>query len=135
MIHVAYFDTAGRITSVGSGRSEVFGDMPWCVKITAAQLSTIAHTHRVDVSTKTLKKGMIANPSPPSWGEIRTQRDFLLRATGLNLSEYMLPDSYPKLPAIQKKAKKDALLVYRQALRDITKQPDPHNITWPPLPK
>lgn len=31
-------------------------------------------------------------------------------------------------------SKRQQWATYRQALRDITKQPDPHNLTWPPIP-
>lgn len=62
-------------------------------------------------------------------------RNTLLSASDIKLSILWLPDSFPTLTAAQKKAKVDALLAYRQALRDITKQADQSNITWPQEPR
>ena len=50
--------------------------------------------------------------------DIRSKRNALLAATDIR----MLPD----VPG-----DKEALKVYRQALRDVTKQPDLDNIVWP----
>ena len=56
------------------------------------------------------------------WQEIRSQRDFLL----LQCDWTQLPD----VPL----ATKEVWVGYRQALRDITLQPDPFNIVWPAMP-
>lgn len=59
------------------------------------------------------------------WSEVRSIRD-------LDLSQCdwtQLPDS-PLTPE-----KKQEWVTYRQALRDITLQPDPFNITWPSKPE
>ena len=53
------------------------------------------------------------------WGKIRALRDAKLRETDWT----ELPDA-PTSDAHSKRA-------YRQALRDITNQPDPYNIVWP----
>lgn len=51
----------------------------------------------------------------------RVKRDALIKETDF----YMLPD-YPAVP--------EGIAEYRQALRDITKQPGfPHSIDWPEL--
>jgi len=58
------------------------------------------------------------------WIAIRTDRDARLLAT-----DYVfLSDSLATDACIAK------FTVYRQALRDVTSQPDPDNITWPTLP-
>lgn len=58
------------------------------------------------------------------WSEVRQRRNELLAATdwrSLRAQELGVPlDS--------------AWIAYRQALRDITQQPDPHNIIWPQTP-
>lgn len=53
---------------------------------------------------------------------VRTERDALLRAT-----DYFVMPDYPLTGAA-----KEALLVYRQALRDITRQEGfPYDVVWP----
>ena len=61
-------------------------------------------------------------PDEVVWPVIRTRRDALLAPTDWT----QLPD----VPLATKAAWAD----YRQALRDITQQPDPHNIIWPTPP-
>ncbi len=65
------------------------------------------------------------NPKTPeqAWSDIRTDRDDLL-----------LKSDWTQLPDVPL-ATKEAWAVYRQALRDITNQPDPFNITWPIPPQ
>tara|TARA_Y100001972_G_C7590331_1_gene295927 strand:- start:377 stop:811 length:435 start_codon:yes stop_codon:yes gene_type:complete len=54
------------------------------------------------------------------WGEVRAQRDNLLKDTDWRASsDLTLSDEWK---------------TYRQALRDITTQSDPFNITWPTKP-
>jgi len=65
---------------------------------------------------------------------VRATRNQLLRYSAADLVELRMPDSFPSLTPAQKQAKIDALIVYRQALRDITTQPDPANIVWPTPP-
>jgi hypothetical protein len=57
------------------------------------------------------------------WRLVRSERDRRLQASDWT----QLPDA----PI----ATKDAWAVYRQALRDITEQPDPFNIVWPVPPQ
>ena len=55
------------------------------------------------------------------WPMVRAERDAKLAAS-----------DWTQLPDVPL-ATKEAWAVYRQALRDITNQPDPFNITWPVL--
>ena len=56
------------------------------------------------------------------WPMVRAERDRRLQAS-----------DWTQLPDVPL-ATKEAWAVYRQALRDITLQPDPFNITWPVAP-
>jgi hypothetical protein len=56
------------------------------------------------------------------WKLIRSQRNALLQQS-----------DWTQLPDVPL-ATKEAWAAYRQLLRDITSQPDPFNIIWPPLP-
>lgn len=59
-----------------------------------------------------------------AWQRARSQRDALLAATDWRV-----------IRAQEAGALLDAAwLAYRQGLRDITQQPDPHNIVWPQAP-
>ena len=58
------------------------------------------------------------------WSKIRSQRDTLLAACDWT----QLPD----VPLDTEQ--KQAWVVYRQALRDVTSQADPYNIEWPVAP-
>lgn len=64
-----------------------------------------------------------ALPDETVWPVIRAQRDALLAKSDWT----QLPDV--PLPA------KAAWAEYRQALRDVTQQTDPHNIIWPTPPQ
>jgi hypothetical protein len=57
------------------------------------------------------------------WQEIRARRNKLISAT-----------DWTQLPDVSNESK-EAWGTYRQALRDITDQPDPFNITWPISPE
>jgi len=58
------------------------------------------------------------------WNTVRAQRDQLLQ-----LTDYT---DLPHTPITQ--TCHNNFLTYRQALRDITNQPDPYNIIWPVMP-
>lgn len=59
------------------------------------------------------------------WGNVRGLRFvFLMQSDWTQIADSPLSDE-----------KKAEWAVYRQALRDITTQPDPFNITWPEHPK
>jgi len=135
MIYVAYFDHTGRITSVDKGPSKIFGQSPWFIKITATQYASVMQTHHVDVATRKLVPGALADPTPMTMVDVRRIRNNLLMAAGQLLAELMLPDSYPLLSPAQKKDRIAALTTYRQSLRDITKQTNPATVVWPKEPK
>lgn len=59
------------------------------------------------------------------WNTVRAHRDDLLART-----------DYTDLPNTPITTEcRNNFIVYRQALRDITNQPDPYNITWPTAPE
>lgn len=68
-------------------------------------------------------------PAPPTdeekWQAIRTQRNRLLSVTDWRVTRAAEPGQPPL---------EQAWVDYRQALRDVTLQPDPDNIVWPSLP-
>lgn len=57
------------------------------------------------------------------WSNIRSTRNILLQHS-----------DWTQLPDVPL-ATKEAWVAYRQALRDVTLQPDPFNITWPQPPQ
>lgn len=75
--------------------------------------------HVFDYTTK-----QWVDPRTPNtqWQSVRARRDRLLQES-----------DWTQLPDVPL-ATKEAWAVYRQALRDITLQPDPFNITWPTPP-
>ncbi len=75
--------------------------------------------HQFDYATK-----QWIDPRTPDdlWAAVRVQRNALLSASDWT----QLPD----VPG----ATQSAWTSYRQALRDITNQPDPSNVTWPTEP-
>ena len=79
------------------------------------------------------KYGPIGDYVPPPtptteqlWNRVRVRRDALLTQSDI----LVLPDRWNSYT----EQKQNALSTYRQALRDITTQSDPDNITWPVLP-
>ena len=58
------------------------------------------------------------------WSKVRAQRDTLLQSCDWT----QLPDVPLDTPT------KEAWVLYRQALRDVTSQADPYNIEWPIAP-
>lgn len=77
------------------------------------------------VPTDTMDVSFMVQPLPDEvvWPVIRTRRDALLA-----------PTDWTQLPDVPL-ATKEAWAAYRQALRDITLQTDPHNIIWPTPPQ
>jgi len=58
------------------------------------------------------------------WNEVRQQRNLLLsQCDWTQLRDVFLTED-----------ENDAWINYREALRDITLQPDPFNLTWPTSP-
>jgi hypothetical protein len=66
-----------------------------------------------------------AGQDPEQWKVVRSERNGKLQASDWSV----LPD-VPVTPE-----KKTEWENYRQALRDVTNQPDPFNITWPTPPE
>ena len=62
---------------------------------------------------------------PSAWAAIRARRDSELNATDWVITKYKEASS--PVP--------EDWLVYRQSLRDISKQDDPFNIVWPVRPR
>jgi Phage tail assembly chaperone protein len=70
----------------------------------------------------TIKQWVDPRTPETEWPLIRTERDRRLAAS-----------DWTQLPDVSL-ATKEAWTVYRQALRDVTLQPDPFNIVWPTPP-
>lgn len=76
-------------------------------------------TYKFDYITNTWRD---TRTSEEMWQEVRLNRDVLLKAS-----------DWTQLPDVPLNTK-TAWATYRQALRDITNQSDPFNITWPIAP-
>jgi hypothetical protein len=63
-----------------------------------------------------------ARTTAQAWADVRVERD-----------KRLLESDWTQLPDVPL-ATKDAWATYRQALRDVTEQPDPFNIVWPTPP-
>ena len=75
-------------------------------------------------SAKPAWSAVQAGQNPEQWKVVRAERNGKLSASDwTSLPDVPLSDS-----------KRDEWEVYRQALRNITDQPDPFNITWPVPP-
>ena len=77
-----------------------------------------------DVSSKPTWAAVQAGQNPEQWVIVRGKRKGRLKSCDWTV----LPD----VPMAT--GKKEEWETYRQALRDITDQPDPFNITWPTPP-
>lgn len=64
------------------------------------------------------------------WSDVRQHRDGLLKQSDINL---MKQADLEIISGTQDPETRSRLAEYRQALRDITTQPDPFNILWPSL--
>ena len=78
-----------------------------------------SHWHEFDFTTK---QWVDPRTIDEAWTNARFERDRRLAAS-----------DWTQLPDVPL-ATKGAWAVYRQALRDITQQPDPFNIAWPVAP-
>lgn len=70
----------------------------------------------------TIKQWIDPRTPATEWPIVRSERDRRLQAS-----------DWTQLPDVPLSTK-EAWAIYRQALRDITLQPDPFNITWPVAP-
>lgn len=75
--------------------------------------------HRFNYATRQWESTMTPEKR---WSAIRAERNRLLQAS-----------DWTQLPDVPLTTK-EPWAAYRQALRDITEQPDPFNITWPAVP-
>jgi len=69
-----------------------------------------------------------------AWAQVRVRRDGLITAITWRAERYERQVA-AKLPTNDTEAKYLEILLYVQALRDITKQADPYKIEWPAVPK
>jgi len=88
--------------------------------VVSALLVPLARARCVDGELKEVEPTVALEPQ---WQAVRTQRDLRLMACDWT----QLPD----VPLMTK----EAWSTYRQALRDVTTQADPHSIDWPSPPQ
>jgi hypothetical protein len=91
---------------------------------TDEELEVAAPVLPVDPALQEVQFQLVRRPVELAWRAIRSRRDQRLRD-----SDFSQIGDVP-LTLAQRQAWRD----YRQALRDITTQPDPHNIVWPAPP-
>ena len=76
-----------------------------------------------DAEAQAIEQMIEAHKAIPSWDEVRRARQPLLLEADWRIERALdLGDDAAELRA------------YRQTLRDVTKQPDPHNVAWPAKP-
>lgn len=133
-------DARGRIVGAGTAPFETVADLPVADGITAQELSKPLDApetwrwgvdgleplppapgphHRFDYDT-----GAWTLDAERAWAAVRTERDERLAATDWRVLRAQ--ERGQALPP--------EWLAYRQALRDITEQPDPLHIVWPDMP-
>lgn len=118
------FDESGNCFQKRTVESDT--DIAWALEHTESH-QHCASGKDVSVNRAKLVNGELADVEPTvtaavQWVIVRNRRDSLLTACDWT----QLPDA----PA----SKRKAWATYRQALRDITLQTDPFNITWPVAP-
>jgi hypothetical protein len=140
MIQVTYYKLAtGQIVGSASGPLEDLEvNTPDGCAILQGMYS--AEDYYVDVSTNTV----VAMPPQPStyhvfnyanktWVDVRTvdEQWAIVRS---ERDRYLVASDWTQLPDVEITSKTQ-WATYRQALRDITDQPDPFNIVWPTPPQ
>jgi len=78
--------------------------------------------------------GAAAAATAAAWGQARAQRDSLITAILWRAERYERQMA-GNIPTNDTAAQYQAVLLYIQALRDITLQPDPTAIAWPVVPE
>jgi len=78
--------------------------------------------------------GATAAATAAAWAQVRAQRDGLIEAILWRAERYERQKA-AGLPTTDTAAQYLEVLLYIQALRDITKQSDPNKIEWPAAPK
>ncbi|MEB3196825.1 MAG: phage tail assembly chaperone [Candidatus Sericytochromatia bacterium] len=98
------------ITGISTDYDQLFVELPTRDDVTDEELAAIEQLVAVHAAI-------------PSWDEVRRKRVHLLLEADWRIqrAEDLGEDTAP-------------LRAYRQALRDVTTQPDPHNVTWPAAP-
>lgn len=127
----------GRITNVAVSNTtnpEYFGEL---VLVLAQDITVAPSTHYVFESVvheigSPSDSNHVFNYTTRQWEDPRTPETEwpLVRA---QRSRLLAASDWTQLPDVPL-ATKDAWATYRQALRDITQQPDPFSIIWPPTP-
>lgn len=98
------------ITGITTDYDQLYVELPTRETVTDEELAAIEQLVAVHVAI-------------PSWDEVRRKRTPLLAEADWRIqrAEDQGADAAP-------------LRAYRQALRDVTTQPDPQNVTWPAAP-
>jgi len=78
--------------------------------------------------------GAAAAATAAAWEQVRAQRDGLITAITWRAERYERQVA-AKLPTNDTETQYLDVLLYIQALRDVTKQADPNKIEWPVMPK
>lgn len=140
MINFVCYDEFGNLTAWGTGQEENLAlfAMPGT---TAIEGLGTDQTHYVLNGILTL----YATPKPTkpdypcrfdnvtmTWVDLRTEA-YLLNTNRYKRNTLLTECDWTQLPDVPI-ATKEAWAVYRQALRDITDQPDQRNVTWPVAP-
>lgn len=119
------FTNIDPMLQVNDGESYIEGDfssLSFYIENNApvAKLQKPSQHHEFDYSTKTW---IDPRTNETEWQMIKTQRKMMLEKT-----------DWTQLPDVPL-ATKEVWATYRQALRDITNQPDPFTIVWPQRPE
>lgn len=112
--------------AIGAGNAVLMGvstDKPGVHYVEAGEIVAMperpSESHEWDYAAK----AWVSNDEN-AWGLVRIERDRLLRSTDWRVTK-ATETGAPMDPAWS---------AYRQALRDVTGQPDPHAIVWPEPP-
>ena len=117
MIMFVYHDESGNIFGCSNVPNSNIAGNSIEIDVDENELNTLSMNYNV-------QNGALASTlnSAAAWAGVRAQRDLLIAAC-----------DWTQLPDVPLNTKA-AWATYRQALRDITKQADPKNITWPTSP-
>ena len=136
MTYIHYSEKTGRIEVTTPDEKDI--GLPWIKVDDDFVDSYVGFTHYIDAGvltplpTKptshhifdyTTKQWIDPRTPETEWPLVRAERDRRLQAS-----------DWTQLPDVPL-ATKEIWATYRQALRDITKQPDPFNIVWPTPPQ
>ena len=137
MIHYAEYDIFGKYIVRGTAFSEEGVRANHGGSIYFGEVDSLTQYHDVDINAPvalperpspnhtfdyTTKQWVDPRTTETEWPLVRKKREILLAES-----------DWTQLPDVPVKTK-EAWATYRQALRDITEQPDPFNIVWPTPP-